>query len=371
MNRCTAAVLFVASLTFFEVPALQAEPNALHHTGAAPAPSLSQNQPDRAASGAVDSAASESAVSQTEAEAEASHSAHGEDQGRIDAVHDVTDSRVLEIPWPNAHLMKQVHLPSLGTFTVAGIRIELAITKHVVFLWVAAVLVLVVAVAAAQRARRGGLPRGLHNGIEAVVVFMRDEVAVPSLGERYGRWLLPYLLSVFLFILTCNLLGLVPYASTATGNISVTAGLATLSFLLIQGVAIRDQGLRGWLTHLTGGVHWVLWPIMVPIEIIGLFTKPFALCIRLFANMTAGHIVALSVIGLIFIFHHVAIAGLAVPFNLFVCLLEILVAFIQAYIFTMLTAVFTGLGVHSDHPEGEEHERAESRHGRATAEPTG
>jgi F-type H+-transporting ATPase subunit a len=164
---------------------------------------------------------------------------------------------------------------------------------------------------------------------------------------------LPYFLTAFFFILVCNLLGLVPYGSTATGNISVTAGMAILSFFVIQGVAIRDMGLGGWIKHLTGGVHWALWPIMIPVEIMGLFTKPFALCVRLFANMTAGHVVILSILGLIFIFHSVAVAGLAVPFSVFIYLLEILVAFIQAYVFTMLSAVFAGLGVHASH--GEEH----------------
>jgi len=286
-----------------------------------------------------------------EAAATSSEEAHSSD--RVDPIHHVVDSRTLEIPWPNARLSKEIHLPSLGSFTIGSLKIEMAITKHTVFLWIAALFLLVVVVGiVAPRARGDSPPHGLHNLFESVIVFLRDEVAIPALGPHYGRKLLPYLLSVFFFILTCNLMGLFPYASTATGNISVTAGLAVLSFFLIQGVAIKEAGFLGWLKHLTGGVHWIMWPIMVPVEILGLFTKPFALCIRLFANMTAGHIVILSLLGLIFIFHHAAVAAMSVPFSLFIMLLEILVAFIQAYIFTILTAVFTGLGVHSHHGEG-------------------
>lgn len=281
--------------------------------------------------------------------------AHAGQQEGVDAIHHVMDSRVIEVPWPNEHLAKEIHLPSLGAYTVAGIRFDMAVTKHVVFLWISGTILLIIVAVAAQKVRGTDPPRGIHNLVETFVVFIRDEVTVPTMGSRYGRLLLPHMLSVFFFILTCNLMGLLPYAATATGNISVTAGLAILSFLLIQGVAVREQGLLGWFKHLTGGVHWLLWPIMLPVEIMGLFTKPFALCIRLFANMTSGHIVILSILSLIFIFRSVAVAGLAVPFSLFVYLLEILVAFLQAYIFTMLTCVFTGLGVHADHVEGEEH----------------
>jgi F-type H+-transporting ATPase subunit a len=283
----------------------------------------------------------------------AGETTHGE-TNRVDAIHHVIDSREIEIPWPNSHLSKAVHLPSLGTFNIGPIGVEMAITKHVVFLWVAALLLfIVVAISAARRSRGIDPPRGVTNLVETFVVFIRDEITVPALGPHYGRALLPYFLTAFFFILFCNLLGLVPYGSTATGNISVTAGMAILSFFVIQGVAIRDMGLGGWIKHLTGGVHWALWPIMIPVEIMGLFTKPFALCVRLFANMTAGHVVILSILGLIFIFHSVAVAGLAVPFSVFIYLLEILVAFIQAYVFTMLSAVFAGLGVHASH--GEEH----------------
>ncbi|OQB39855.1 MAG: ATP synthase subunit a [Candidatus Latescibacteria bacterium ADurb.Bin168] len=306
---------------------------------------------------AADSHASgaDTAVVGAHDQGEVAAAAHGEGhRNQVDAIHHVVDSREIEIPWPNRHLTKVIHLPSVGTFHVGSISVDMAITKHVVFLWVAAILLfVVVSVAAAKRSRGTDPPRGITNLIEIFVAFIRDEITVPSLGPHYGRVLLPYFLTAFFFILFCNLLGLVPYGSTATGNISVTAALATLSFFVIQGVAISSMGFGGWIKHLTGGVHWALWPIMIPVEIMGLFTKPFALCVRLFANMTAGHVVILSILGLIFIFRSVAVAGLAVPFSVFIYLLELLVAFIQAYVFTMLSAVFAGLGVHSSHDSEE------------------
>ena len=142
-----------------------------------------------------------------------------------------------------------------------------------------------------------------------------------------------------------NLTGLIPYGATATGNVSVTAGLAIIAFIMIQASAIRAQGLGHYLAHLTGGVHWLLWPIMIPIEILGLFTKPFALCIRLFANMTGGHIVIVALFGLIFIFKSYIVAVGPFGFVLGIMLLELFVAFLQAYIFTMLTSLFMGLGM--------------------------
>jgi F-type H+-transporting ATPase subunit a len=170
-------------------------------------------------------------------------------------------------------------------------------------------------------------------------------------GLRY----MPYLLTTFFFILTMNLLGLIPYGSSATGNVSVTAGLAFLAFIMIQLAAIRAQGFGHYLAHLTGGVHWILWPIMIPIEILGLFTKPFALCIRLFANMTGGHIVIVSLIGLIFIFKSYIIAPVPIAFVLGINMLELFVAFLQAYIFTMLTSLFMGLGMQVAHEKDEQH----------------
>jgi F-type H+-transporting ATPase subunit a len=150
--------------------------------------------------------------------------------------------------------------------------------------------------------------------------------------------------------LTCNFIGLIPYGSTATSNISVTATLAIISFIVIQAGGMMKNGIFGYFKGLVphGMPIWLL-PIMIPVELLGLFTKPFALAIRLFANMTAGHIVIMALLGLIFILHTYIVVPVSVSFALFIYLLEILVALLQAYIFTMLTSLFIGMAVHQDH----------------------
>ena len=188
--------------------------------------------------------------------------------------------------------------------------------------------------------------------VETLVVFVRDDVARSTMGDAGLRYL-PYLLTTFLYIMIMNLLGLVPYGASATGNVNVTAGLAVVAFVMIQGSSIRAQGLSHYLAHLTGGVHWLLWPIMIPIEVLGHFTKAFALCVRLFANMLGGHTVIVSLIGLIFAFQSYIIAVAPAGFVVGIMFLEIFVALLQAYIFTMLTAVFMGLGMQG--ADGERH----------------
>lgn len=275
---------------------------------------------------------------------------HGGGENTFAALlHHVYDSGELELPF-----VGHVELPRFAPVEVAGITLDFSITKHVVFLWVAAAILLLLAIPAARSNARRRVPRGLGNLLEAFVVFIRDEIAVANMGPTGVRYM-PYLLTTFFFILVMNLAGLVPYGSTATGNISVTAGLAIIAFLVIQASAIRAQGLGHYLRHLTGGVHPALWPIMVPIEVLGLFTKPFALMIRLFANMVGGHIVIISLLGLIFIFRSYVLAPVPVLFVLGISMLELFVAFLQAYIFTMLTALFMGLGIqaaHEGHGEG-------------------
>jgi F-type H+-transporting ATPase subunit a len=233
-------------------------------------------------------------------------------------------------------------------------QFDMSITKHVVFLWGAALIVILFAIAAARGNRKNKVPTGLGNLIEVFVVFVRDEIVLANMGKAGLRYL-PYLLTTFFFVLIMNLFGLIPYGATATGNVSVTAGLAAISFIMIQVSAIRAQGLGQYFMHLTGGVHWSLWLLMVPIEILGLFTKPFALCIRLFANMTGGHIVIVSLFGLIFLFKSYFIAPASIAFVLGINLLELFVAVLQAYIFTMLTSLFMGLGIQAGHHEHEEH----------------
>jgi F-type H+-transporting ATPase subunit a len=262
-------------------------------------------------------------------------------------LHHVQDSRELEIPFGH------ITLPQFDPVTIAGFTLDFSITKHVVFLWVAAALLVLLAGYAAIQNRRRHVPTGFGNLMEVFIVFIRDEVVIPNMGPGGVRYL-PYLLTTFFFILCMNLIGLIPFGATATGNVSVTAGLAIIAFVMIQASAIKAQGLGHYLAHLTGGVHWLLWPIMIPIEVLGLFTKPFALCIRLFANMTGGHIVIVALFGLIFIFKSYIVAVGPFGFVLGIMLLELFVAFLQAYIFTMLTSLFMGLGMkpaegHAEH----------------------
>jgi len=273
---------------------------------------------------------------------------HGETGGNLftGLLHHVYDSNELDLPF-----IGKIDLPHFAPVHIGNLTIDFSITKHVVFLWVAALVLLVFAILAARKNKKRTVPTGFGNLVEVFVVFIRDEVALPNMGPG-GIKYLPYLLTTFFFILIMNLAGLVPYGATATGNVSVTGGLALIAFIMIQVSAIRAQGLGHYLAHLTGGVHWILWPIMIPIEVLGLFTKPFALMIRLFANMIGGHIVIVSLIGLIFVFQSYIIAPVPIAFVLGINMLELFVAFLQAYIFTMLTSLFMGLGMQAAHEEG-------------------
>lgn len=249
-------------------------------------------------------------------------------------------------------LTEQQEPVRVDTHTAA--LLDLSLTKHVVFMWVAAVILIIFAVRTARSNARRIVAKGAGNLMEIFLLFIRDEIILPNMGPEGLRYL-PYLLTTFFFILVMNLLGLIPYGATSTSNVNVTAGLAIVAFIMIQYSAVRAQGLRHYLAHLTGGVHWALWPIMIPIEILGLFTKPFALCIRLFANMTGGHIVIVSLIGLIFIFQSYIIAIAPVGFVVGIMFLELFVAILQAYIFTMLTSLFMGLGMQAESHESHGH----------------
>lgn len=245
----------------------------------------------------------------------------------------------------------QVEHPSL-----LGGCLDLSITKHVMMMWIASALLLAVALTFSHRDRRRLVPRGvMPNLLEMLVLFVRDEIAIKTIGKEHGPRYVSYLLSAFFFILFLNLLGLLPWMATATGNIGVTLAMALCTFVLTQYASIRAAGLGTYLKHLTGGVHPLLWPIMIPVEVLGLFTKPFALTMRLFANMVAGHIVIFFLLGLIFIMNSTALAAISVPFAIGIYFLELFVAFLQAYIFTMLSGLFIGMGVaiahHGDHGE--------------------
>ena len=265
-----------------------------------------------------------------------------------------------------AHMAEGEHGSALDAKIQASegeVVLDLSITKHLIFAWIGALLVIIIFVRLARMYARGPgretAPKGIfQNMMEAMVMFVRDDIARPILGPKSDKYL-PYLLTAFFFILTCNLLGLIPYGATATSNIMVTAVLATFTFVLTQLGGTKDYWLHiFWAPDTPVFVRFIL----MPVEILGLFTKPFALAVRLFANMTAGHLVILSLIGLIFAFTNLfgsavgyGVAPISVAFALFINLLEILVACIQAYVFTMLSALFIGMAV-------EEHHHAEHDH---------
>lgn len=272
------------------------------------------------------------AVSDTLAQAHQSNS----DSGWI--LHHILDADYLELPFVH------IPLPKLHLFGM-----DVSITKHVVFMWLSVLILVVILSLVSKGYKKSLVPKRIGNLIELLVVFVRDEIARPTIGKGYEKFL-PFLLTVFFFILTNNFLGLLPYGATATSNISVTATLAIISFFVTQIGGMIKNGPIGYFKGLIPhGVPVFLLPVMFVVEFLGLFTRPFALAIRLFANMTAGHIVILALIGLIFILKTYFVAPVSIAFALFIYLLEILVALIQAYIFTMLSSLFIGMAVHQDH----------------------
>jgi F-type H+-transporting ATPase subunit a len=228
----------------------------------------------------------------------------------------------------------------------AGETLSFLLTKHLLLMWISAGLAVLVLVSAGQMARRGMRNRFVYF-VESMTVFVRDDIVLPNIGEE-GRQYLPYFLSVFFFVLFMNLLGMVPGSATPTGNIAVTASLALCTLFMINVAGMRAHGVVGYVKSLVphGMPVWLL-PLMYPIELLGLLTKSFALCIRLFANMIAGHIVILAFLALIFLFGKLWVAPMSVSAALGINLLEIFVAFLQAYIFTLLSAIFVGSAVHS------------------------
>jgi F-type H+-transporting ATPase subunit a len=259
-------------------------------------------------------------------------------------------------------------LPQFPPVQIGPLTIDLSITKHVFFMMLAAVLVATLLIwagrdAARERAAGAGRgPRGAANVVEAVVLYIRDEVALRNIGHGGERYV-PYIVSVFFFILFCNLLGLLPWGASPTANISVTAALALMTFILIETAGMRDLGPAGYLRTIffaPAGMHWAMkvpmYVIMTPVEFIGKLTKPFALAVRLFANMAAGKAVIGALTGLIVLavssdIQAVRILGWTGPLFMAVAImvLKIFVAFLQAFIFAMLSSVFIGLIRHAEH----------------------
>lgn len=263
----------------------------------------------------------------------------------------ITDAHHIEVPWFRPPFAKEVELPRFAPVHVGSVEVDLSPTKHVFFLLLGATvgsLVLVGGARAYERqVREEGTPRGFAAAIEAVVLYMRNEIILPNVGP-HGEAFVPFCLSLFFFIFAGNLLGLLPWGSTATGNISVTAALAILSFFVIEIAGIRALGfgylktIFYWPNDMPLVVKAPLTLLMTPIEIISKLTKPFALAVRLFANMTGGHIVLLALIGLIFEFGSWFVAPFPAAMSVGIMMLELLVAALQAFVFCLLVSVFIG-----------------------------
>jgi len=229
--------------------------------------------------------------------------------------------------------------------------LDLSITKNVCSLFIGAILILLIMFTMAKYYRKNGAvaPKGIAKFLEPLVLLVQDDIAKANIGEKKYKKFVPFLLTAFFFILLNNLLGMVPIlpgGANLTGNISVTFFLALLTLLITL-----FSGNKNYWRHIfaTPGVPIPVLIIMVPIEIIGIFTKPIALMIRLFANVTAGHIIILALVSLIFINKSIGWSALSVPMALFISILELLVAFLQAYLFTMLSALFIGAAVEEAH----------------------
>ena len=275
------------------------------------------------------------------------------DPNQIDIAQHIGNSHELELPFIGV-----VELPRFAPIHIGGLTLDLSPTKHLVFMLLAAAIVVLVFVLSAraisQAQAQGRPPKGFAGAMEAMALYIRQEVILPNVGP-HGEGYAPFLLTLFFFILAMNLLGLLPWGATATGNIAVTAALAVIAFLVIEVTGMRTLGPKGYMKTifylpegLPGGIGGsalkvLLLAVMTPIELIGKLAKPFALAVRLFANMTSGHVLVLALIGLTFLFQSYAVGIGASLLATGVMVLELFVAFLQAFVFTLLTSVFIGL----------------------------
>jgi F-type H+-transporting ATPase subunit a len=254
-------------------------------------------------------------------------------------LHHLVNNRVAWHPIPG------VSIPLLQGVSIRGA--DMGVTLHAAMLMIAGLFLLVI-FGLLYRKRSGEAPRGLTNMLEAVVLFVRDEICVSFLGEKDGRRLAPLFLTFFFFILTVNLMGLVPVFATATANVNVTASLSLVTLgLMVIGGFIKNGPIGFIRLFLPPGVPLPLYVIVFPLEVMGLFTRPLALTLRLFANMLAGHLVILTFLSLIMKFGWGGVPFVLMAF--FIYMLEVLVALLQAFIFTMLSAIFAGSMMHPSH----------------------
>ncbi len=225
---------------------------------------------------------------------------------------------------------------------------DFSITRNVIsmFMSMSVLLIVFFSIASSYKKREGKAPKGLQSFLEPLIMFVRDDIAIPNMGIKYARFM-PLLLTVFFFILLNNLLGMIPIfpgGFNLTGNIAVTAVLSITIFFVVN-----LNGNKYYWKHIFVPNPWWLFIIMIPVELVGIFSKPIALMIRLFANITAGHILILSLISLIFILNTIWVSPVSVVFVVFMDAIELLVAFLQAYIFTLLSALFIGMAIEEHH----------------------
>ena len=245
--------------------------------------------------------------------------------------------------------------------------LNLSITKSVVMMLITGLLLLwIFSSLARSYAKNGAIPQGIGRFFEPIVLYIRDDIAISNIGEKKYKRYMPFLLTTFFFIWFLNMFGLTPLGVNVTGNIAVTSALAVLVFLITNLTGTKDYW-KHIFDPLGDGMPWygkiVIYIILVPIEILGIFIKPFALLIRLYANMTAGHVVMMSLIGLIFIFKSWVGGTLSLGLSFAISVIEVLVALLQAYIFTMLAALYFGFASeehHHEHDEEHDHELVKS-----------
>ena len=239
-----------------------------------------------------------------------------------------------------------IHLPHFQPFQLLGMTIDMSITNHVVMIWIAALIIFLMFTLSVKASKK--VQTGLGMFLEMIVVFVRDEIVIPNIGEKKYHKYLPYVLTLFFFIWINNLIGLVPFfpgGSNLSGNIAFTFTLSLLTYIIVQ-----FSGNKAYWKHIfwMPGVPVPVRFILAPIELLGTVSKAFALMIRLFANITGGHIVVLSLASMVFLFKSYVVGGVVTPFILFIMVLELLVAAIQAYVFALLTSLFIGMAVADD-----------------------
>ena len=237
--------------------------------------------------------------------------------------------------------------------------INISITKHVVMIWIAAAVTVGLAIWGTRRYRKdiNSQPEGISHIFEILVNFIREDIVNPNIGANHGKMWTPLITTYFIFRLICNFLGMIPFfdlipggSSTVTGNFNTTAGLASITFFAIIIAGTMKHGFLGyWKNMIPGGVPAPVLLILIPIEILGMFVRPFALTMRLGANMTAGHIGMLAIFALPIILSAAPVGIASILLNTGIYFLEMIVSFVQAYVFTLLSAVFIGMAIHAEH----------------------